>query len=641
MRRSFRWLSLAFLMCASRAAAQDKPSPEARKPLTVEAALQLRSLADLQASPDGTRVAFTVSEPPSPRGRTQHIWLFDKSTSTVRQITDSLKVENAPRWSPDGKTLAFLSSREDYTQIYLLPMNGGDATPLTKGKRGIAGFAWAPNGLEIAYLAADAKTEAEEKKEKDKNDAHVVDKEDRHSRLWLLNVATGEARPLTPADWRVSELAWAPAGDRIFVSATDKPASDKLTNRIFSVPAAANGTPRELWAPAGPFHDLRVSPDGATLSFIGTSDSAPEAHDLMLLPTGGGPPHNLTGGTFDRFIARQVWWDHNRLMTVAAEGFRQEFVRFFTQSAQRTVTMLPVNPESFVFTSGDEIVFVGRTATEPPELWLWDMKTGPRRVSHINDIWLEYALVKPEFYKYRSFDGLEVEAALLRSAGADPKAKLPLIVLVHGGPTGNWQDSIETWGQLLAARGYAVFYPNIRGSIGYGESFVEANRADWGGGDYKDIVAGVQDLIARGIADSGRVGIGGWSYGGYMAGWAITQPAPFQWKAAVSGAGMANLVSEFGTEDFPAYDEWFFGVPYERPEGFLNSSPFLHLKNARTPTLILQGSNDTVDPPGQSQELYRGLKHYGVEAELVLYPREGHGFVEQKHLVDRLNRILD
>ena len=147
-------------------------------------------------------------------------------------------------------------------------------------------------------------------------------------------------------------------------------------------------------------------------------------------------------------------------------------------------------------------------------------------------------------------------------------------------------------------------------------------------------------MIHRGIADANHIGIGGWSYGGYMAEWAITQETPFPWKAAVSGAGMANLISEFGTEQHPAYDEWFYGVPYEKPEGFLNSSPFLYLRNAKTPTLILQGDSDTTDPLGQSQELYRGLKRYGVEAELVVYPREPHGFHEEKHLLDLLNRIL-
>jgi dipeptidyl aminopeptidase/acylaminoacyl peptidase len=216
--------------------------------------------------------------------------------------------------------------------------------------------------------------------------------------------------------------------------------------------------------------------------------------------------------------------------------------------------------------------------------------------------------------------------------------RLPLVVLIHGGPTGRWSDRFEPWGQLLVSRGYAVFYPNIRGSTGYGFKFLEANRADWGGGDYKDVMAGVDALVARGVADPGRLGIGGWSYGGYMSEWAITQTDRF--KAAVVGAGLSDLASEFGTEQGPSYDEWFYGLPYERLEGFIKSSPVTYIKNAKTPTLILQGTEDTTDPQGQSDQLYRPLKRYGVEVEYVLYPREGHGLREEKHLLDRLNRII-
>ena len=217
-------------------------------------------------------------------------------------------------------------------------------------------------------------------------------------------------------------------------------------------------------------------------------------------------------------------------------------------------------------------------------------------------------------------------------------APRPLIVLVHGGPTGRWSDNFEAWGQLLAQRGYAVLYPNVRGSTGYGQSFVEANRADWGGGDFKDVMAGVEAMIARGLADPERLAIGGWSYGGYMAAWAVTQTTRF--KAAVSGAPVIDLASEYGTEAGSAYDEWFYGLPYEKPEGFIKSSPITHVKHAKTPTLLLQGEGDTTDPIGQSQQFYRGLKRYGVEAELVLYPREGHALREEKHLLARLNRII-
>jgi dipeptidyl aminopeptidase/acylaminoacyl peptidase len=346
---------------------------------------------------------------------------------------------------------------------------------------------------------------------------------------------------------------------------------------------------------------------------------------------------NSTSTSLDRPVFDYRWRKDGSILLLAADGFTRKLVLYDSRGTREDVATPETMPSSFAIGGNGDIAFVGEDFTAPQELWLARSGQQPKPFPKFNQSFDSSILATPELYKYKS-DGLEIEAALLKPAGSDVKSKLPLIALIHGGPTGAWESSIESWGQLLSARGYAVFYPNIRGSIGYGEKFVESNRADWGGGDYKDVMAGVDDLIKKGIADPDRLGIGGWSYGGYMSEWAITQTPRF--KAAVSGAGMANLISEYGTEQHPSYDEWFWSVPYEKPEGFLNSSPFLHLKNAKTPTLILQGDADTVDPLGQSQELYRGLKRYGVETELVIYPREPHGFHEEKHLIDRLNRIL-
>ena len=227
---------------------------------------------------------------------------------------------------------------------------------------------------------------------------------------------------------------------------------------------------------------------------------------------------------------------------------------------------------------------------------------------------------------------------MLKPAGYDGKTKLPLVTLVDGGPTGRWRDNIDSWGQLLAARGYAVLYPNVRGSIGYGQKFTEMNRADWGGGDFKDVMAGVDDLIAKGIADPERLGIGGWSYGGYMAAWAVTQTTRF--KAAVSGAGMSNLISEYGTEKEPEGDEWFWSTPYEKPEGFLNGSPVLDVKNERRRHSSCKARR-TPSITGPEPGTLSRPKRYGVATDLVMYPREPHGFGEAKHRVDVQTRMLD
>ncbi|HUE42361.1 MAG TPA: S9 family peptidase [Candidatus Sulfotelmatobacter sp.] len=612
------------------------------KLLTPEASLNLRAISDLQYSPDGKRLAFVVMEPAKGQGRKRHIWIHESGEGGSRQFTYSEKSESGPRWSPDGKTLAFLSDRGEAQQIYLMRADGGEGVALTKGKNAVRGFEWSPDGKQIAYTAPDAKSEAEEKKEKDKDDAHVVDKTDKRARVWLVDVATGETKALTKPSWEVRELAWMRNGTQLVIEASDHPESDQFTEKIYGV-QAVSGETKLLLAPRGPFGELKLSTMGNTISFVGSREDGPEPHDLMLLPVNGFAAHNLTGASLDRPVEAYQWEKDGTVLMVAANGFKSKLVKFKIDASKEDLEVSPVPTGAIAISNGGEIAYVSQTGTTAPEVWIWNSSGGApaKQVSQVNDAWKQFRLATPEYYKYKSFDGTEIEAALLRPVGgpnASAPTKLPLIALIHGGPTGRWSDAIETWGQLLAARGYAVFYPNIRGSVGYGQKFVETNKADWGGGDYKDVMAGVKDLVDRGIADPNRLGIGGWSYGGYMAEWAITQTSEF--KVAVSGAGMANLISEFGMEDHPAGDEWFFGTPWESPEKFLNSSPFIHFKDVKTPTLVLQGDADTIDPLGQSQELYRGLKRYGVETELVVYPREPHGFHEEKHLVDRLNRIL-
>jgi dipeptidyl aminopeptidase/acylaminoacyl peptidase len=623
------------------ASAQESASPASKqaKRLSPETFLELRSVQDPQFSPDGTRVAFTVSDPWKADKQTRHIWLYDVTAKQLHQLTFSPKSESSPRWSPDGKSLAFLSDREgDHQQIYLLRMEGGEASAVTRGKAAVSAFSWSPDATTIAYLAPDEKTEAEEQKEKEKDDARVVDKDDKHARLRLVNLAQLETRAVTDPSWEVKELDWLPNSQNIIVRATSRPAADQFTDRIYAI-AAKDGSKEELLAPRGPFSSLRASSTGRTISFVGCREDGPGPHDLWLLPATGGAARNLTGASLDRRIADYRWAEGGWVAAVYSDGFRTSLVGYTSEGEKKDLgSALPVNPGGMSLAPSGEIAFVGQTTTQMQELWLRDPRGAAWQVTHFNDAWKGYGLIAPEIYKYKSFDGLEIEAALLKPAGYDGKSKLPTVVLAHGGPTGNWSDSIDAWGQLLVAHGFAVFYPNVRGSTGYGEKFTELNKGDWGGGDFKDVMAGVDDLIAKGIADPDLLGIGGWSYGGYMAEWAITQTTRF--KAAVAGAGMSDLISEYGTEKNPEYDEWFWGVPYEKPEGFLNGSAFVYVKSAKTPTLILQGESDVVDPPGQSLELYRGLKRYNVPAAYVLYPREPHAFQEAKHRVDVQNRVI-
>lgn len=641
------WLLAAFflplLVTTPLLSRQQSAATAQKSTLAPQSLLALRHLSGLEFSPDGTRLALVVGEPPKGDQRSSHIWLFDTRSKSFRQLTYSAKSETSPKWSPDGASLAFLSNRDAHQQIYLLSLSGGEAEPLTTGKRDISRFAWSRDGKHIAFVAPNAKTDAEEKKEKDKDDARVEDKDGKHPRLWILDVAARSERALTPAGWAVSELAWFPDGQSLAIIATDHPESDRNTDRIFRVAVSSDGSTKsmnQLLAPTGPFEELQISPSGTTISFVGSRQDGPEPHDLWLLPAGMPAAKNLTSTSLDRLVFSYRWSKDGGFVLLAADGFTRKLVRYTSSGAREDISTPNTMPASFAVNDSGAIAFVGEGFTEPQELWLASPGSPPQQFTSLNKSFDSAVLLKPEIFRYKSFDGLEIEAALLKPGGYDGKSRLPLITLIHGGPTGAWESSIEAWGQLLAARGYAIFYPNIRGSIGYGETFIESNRGDWGGNDFKDVMAGIDFLLSEGIADPERLGIGGWSYGGYMSEWAITQETKYPFKAAVSGAGMANLISEYGTEEHPSYDEWFWSVPYEKPEGFLNHSPFVFLKNARTPTLILQGDADTIDPLGQSQELYRGLKRYGVNTELVVYPREPHGFHEEKHLLDRLNRIV-
>ncbi|MGB7022369.1 MAG: S9 family peptidase [Candidatus Acidiferrales bacterium] len=621
------------------ASAHTNDSPAGQR-LTPEQALNLHRISDLRFSPDGERLAFTVSEPPKAAENPHHIWIMDVATRQVRQYTFSEKSDDSPRWSPDGKSLAFLSNRDEFRQIYLMPSNGGDAYAITEGKRNIASFEWSPDGKQIAFVAPDEPTAAEQKKEKDKDDAMVVDHDDKNSRIWILDVATKKARALTAANWKVRQAEWTPRGNNLIVSVTDHPESEDDTDRIFSV-NVADGKMALLFAPKGPFGDIRVSPDSKQFAYIGSRVDGPEPHDIYVRPIdspAAQPSRNLTSSSVDRPMNGIEWRPDGSLVAVAQTGFETALYSLSPDGSAKTIDDIGPNPHAFAVAPSGTIAFVGESATAPPEIYLASANGAAGRVTHLNSSWDSVILSKASFFHYHSFDGLEIEGELLKPLDYSGSGAVPLVVLVHGGPTGAWSDNIDSWGQLLASHGFAVAYFNIRGSTGYGEKFVEMNRADWGGADFKDVMAGVDYLVKQGIADPNRLGIGGWSYGGYMAEWAITQTNRL--KAAVSGAGMVDLIAEFETENGPSYDKWFWGLPYNHPEDMLKHSPYLYLKNAHTPILILQGQADTTDPLGQSTGLYRGLKFYGAPAELVEYPRENHGFHEEKHELDRLNRIV-
>jgi dipeptidyl aminopeptidase/acylaminoacyl peptidase len=615
-------------------------TPTPPKVLTSEISIKRWSIGDLQLSPGGNRLAMVVSEPPKPTGTRRNIWLYDFSSHALKQFTASAKADTRPRWSPDGQTLAFLSNRDGDNQIYLIPVDGGEARPLTESKTGVSSFEWSPDGKRIAFETTTAKTPEEEKKEKEKDDAQVVGKPEERTLLQVIDVESKALKTLVQGAWRISEYAWTPDGGSLILIATNGQLQELFSDKIYRVDSA-EGKMTLIAAPAGPFRSIKVSADAKILAYVGCRGDGPEPHDLIIQAFGGGEPRNFTARSIDRPVRTFAWEDGGRIFLAASTGFGNSF---FTLTPDGKAERSEWTPSLLVgsYAKGKNgLAYVGESATQAPEFWVASSPAHAEKVSHFNRDWDDVKLAKPEIIRYPSFDKREIEAVLYRPEGAPPSApKPPAVILVHGGPTGAWTDRFDPWAQLLAARGFVVLLPNIRGSTGYGYDFMVSNRFDWGGGDFKDVMAGADWLVRKTIADPNRLGIGGWSYGGYMAAWAVTQTTLF--KASVSGAPMTDLAFEYGAEaaDINAGDTWALGNPYENLTLFTSRSPMTFVKNVKTPTLILCGENDMTDPVEQCYQFHRGLRRYGVETEFVVYPREGHGPREEKHRLDLLNRAV-
>ncbi len=605
--------------------------------LGIEQALSRYSVNSPLFSPDGMKAVVVVSQTGAGEHLpSSHIWLVDVASKSIRQFTNSQKSESYPRWSPDGKQLAFLSARDGETQVYLMDMNGGEALQLTQSKTGIRSFEWNPSGKTIAYLAEDAPPEDTKKRIADKYDERVMSESEKPTRIFIIDLTSKQTTTLKKQNRQIHELKWMPSGEELLLVAEILPSTEipKLELVKFSLKdSAVTVIPSPVHSSWG---NVVIAPNGNSFVYQGARTDGPVPHDLFIESFSNALAQNITAKSLDLPIFNCKFINNHNLLATVQKGFSTRLYNI-SDSGEAIPYGLNQNILAFDVSVKGDLMFESFSAAHPSEIWLLGADKKPVQVSHFNKAFDSLSLIKPGFLTYKSFDGTMIEAALYKPAVSSSKP-LPLVVFIHGGPTGAFSDSYSAWVQLFVRKGYAVFCPNIRGSTGYGWKFLTSNRNDWGGGDFKDIMAGVDMLVAKENIDAGRMGISGWSYGGYMAEWAITQTNRF--KAAMSGAGLANLASEFGTENGPAYDHWFFGTPYEHLDDFIKHSPITYIKNAKTPTLIIQGENDQTDPVGQSQELYRGLRFNNVPAELVLYPREPHGFREIKHNIDFYARML-
>ena len=666
-----------------------------RSRLTPRTLLEVKRLSEPQMHPDGERVAFVVTEPDFEESlNISHIWLTewaideeededfsgegdDKESNSppppaspedlTRQLTFSRDGEDYPKWSPDGRYLAFLSARPDPTkseddesedpvaQIWVLPENGGEAYCVTDTKEGILDYAWNADSASVVYLAPEPRPrplESVRKEERDRRKVDpVVEHEERLRRqFWQIEVENGKPKLLHTADYGVQEFALAPDDSRlVYVTNRTGDGNDYHVGDLVLV-TLPDGVRRDLPARPGDKTHLRWSPDGSRLAFLAWLDpvlsySRQCLYGLDLSDAEAVPDYRLvTDPSFDFDITCFEWCSEDEaIYALAAVGTGSEILRVEEGGTERlSANNAMVLEDLGVDPDGGALIFVAESAGAFPEIFGQDMEGNLRQLTRLNaEIGESHILPRQEVVTWDSADGTRIEGVLTFPNDYVEGKRVPLIVDIHGGPKGRALHRLRSYSfpPVWAAEGYAVLRPNFRGSEGYGNAFAIANRRDLGGGDFADIMAGVDWCLAQGIADPERLGVMGGSYGGYMTNWAIGHTDRF--RAAISMFGIFHLQTDYSNSELSRWDNDYLGAYYwEDPEIFRRLSPGSYLTQIKTPTLILHGDEDTNTVLSNSRELYQALRHRGVVTQFVHYPRESHGLHEPNHRLDEIRRCL-
>jgi len=660
MTSSVRRLAILSAICPSFALVDSPPlvAQTAKRTVRVGDMYRLRNVGAPEISPDGQWVAYTVTSLDSAKDKSNtDVWMASWDGTQVIQLTSSPDAETTPRWSPDGKYLSFLSSREGGkgSQLWLLDRRGGEAQRVSELKDGIDEYAWAPDSKRIALVMLET---LEEPDSSAKPKPIVIDRyhfkdddngylDSTRAHLYVFDVADKKATLITPGMFEESRPAWSPDGRSLaFVSTRPQGVDPDRTNNsdVFVVEARAGATPKRLTTFEGPDDGpLSWSPDGRSVAYLQGSEPKFYAYDeprLAVVGVDGGAPRILTGA-LDRPISSAHFGADGQSIVFLYTDDRAQYVGRVAASGGATQPLLTGRRVASGLSLGKDgrIAVLAGTETQPSEIFALENGT-LRPLSHHNDAWLaEVNLATTEDISFKTKDGNEARGLLVKPAGFAQGTKYPLLLRIHGGPSGQDQHAFSFERELLAANGYLVLNVNYRGSNGRGEAYQRAIYADWGNKEVVDLLAGVDYVVASGVADPDRLGIGGWSYGGILTDYTTATTTRF--KAAISGAGSALQTSMYGVDEYVFQYDNELGPPWKSQDLWIKLSyPFFHADRITTPTLYMGGDKDFNVPVVGGEQMYQALRSLNVPKQLIIYPDQHHGLTRPSFNYDRLSRYV-